>query len=64
MTRFSSEILLPFPNSNDLNSCEVAVTVDIEAVLHYVKVPDISAVFLDSCGGRTVIPTKKSLTLR
>ena len=23
MTRFSSDILLPFPNSNDLNSCEV-----------------------------------------
>ena len=21
MTRFSSDILLPFPNSNDLNSC-------------------------------------------
>ena len=22
MTRFSSDILLPFPNSNDLNSCD------------------------------------------
>ena len=27
MTRFSSEILLPFPNLNDLNSRELAIVI-------------------------------------
>ena len=43
---------------------QVAVMGDTEAMFHQVKVPVISAVFLDFCGGISVIPTNKSLTMR
>ena len=37
MARFSSEILLPFPNSNDLNGCEIkkqALSLGFFCILH------------------------------
>ena len=42
----------------------MAVMGDIEVMFHQVKVSDDQAVFLDSYGGRIVIPTKKSLSMR